>query len=190
MARTVHEIIARFPERRREQIAKRGRELIAEEIAARPHAKRCRWIRFSLRSPLLATLVVASFFAGRASHERFPQFQDLVDYFRWHRPWGSTVVDLSEDDSARFVNRGEQRIMVMFWDPTDPKCQPIIEDYSSELRGATIGRVDILKETRIARKYNIRTTPEFVIFRDGEDVAMLREVVSLDELRRLLNRLP
>lgn len=94
------------------------------------------------------------------------------------------------DSNFEEVIQNDQPVLVDFWAIWCGPCQmlaPIIEDLASEYRGkAVIGKVNIDNNPHVSAKYNIRSIPTLMIFKQGELVDKIVGAVSKSEITKKL----
>ena len=79
-------------------------------------------------------------------------------------------------------------ILVEFSSPHCGPCRamrPVVADLERE--GVPVRRVDLEAEPHLATRYGVRETPTFLIVADGQEVARLVGMQSVDRLRSALN---
>ena len=90
----------------------------------------------------------------------------------------------SQELSA-YLNSQSKPSVIEFFSPRCPHCktmQPIVQELASELKIARIGQVDVSQAPAMAKEYNIRGVPSFIIFIDGKEKARKDGSMSKKEL--------
>jgi len=81
------------------------------------------------------------------------------------------MVELTDQSFEEEVLRSEKPVLVDFWSPTCPPCLmlgPIIEEIAKEFEGkAKVGKLNVMENPEIAKKYEIVSIPTIIIFKDG-----------------------
>lgn len=70
------------------------------------------------------------------------------------------------------VLESDKPVLVDFWSPRCGPCEvmgPIIKKLAEEFEGkAKIGRLNVLKNSKVAQRYQIRGVPTLIIFKNGQ----------------------
>jgi thioredoxin 1 len=89
------------------------------------------------------------------------------------------VVDVSEADWEKNVEKSTTPVVVMFHSPTCPNCreiEPYFDEFAGEFKGkALFMKLNVLENTYIAERYGVMGTPTFKFFCSGRPV---QEVVG------------
>lgn len=83
------------------------------------------------------------------------------------------IVEVTDDNFAEEVEGGEGLTMVDFWATWCGPCRiiaPIVEELAEEYRekGLRVGKLDVDSNPGTATKYNVRSIPSVLFFKDGE----------------------
>lgn len=80
----------------------------------------------------------------------------------------------SDQNFEEEVLKADQPVLVDFWKPGCAPCQtmkPVIEKIAEEMKGeAKVGKLNTLKNPKMAKKFEIRAVPTLIIFNQGESV--------------------
>jgi thioredoxin 1 len=105
--------------------------------------------------------------------------------------WPKHVEDLSKETFDEFTDKYPLTI-IDFWAPWCKPCKtmlPRLRRLERIYQGkVAFGRINTQKETKIAKKYNIRGLPHFGIFRYGEKIASATGAQSVGELKDVINK--
>jgi thioredoxin 1 len=99
-------------------------------------------------------------------------------------------LNLNKDSFDSEVLESSLPVLVDFWADWCAPCRrvsPVVE----RLAGAYAGRLDVAKlnvddEPELARRYDIRSIPALLVFRDGEVVDRFVGAASFEELEKLV----
>lgn len=97
-------------------------------------------------------------------------------------------LDNSNFDSA--VTSASTPVLVDFWAPWCGPCKalaPILDQLASELAGkVSVCKVNVDDASEIAGKFNIRSIPTLLVFKDGKVVDQMVGLASKDDLKARL----
>jgi thioredoxin 1 len=82
-------------------------------------------------------------------------------------------------------------ILIDFWAAWCAPCRmmaPVLNELSEELDKASIGKLNIDEFQSIAAKYNVRSIPTMIIFKEGKEVDRIVGVKSKDFLLQQINK--
>ncbi|HNX66686.1 MAG TPA: thioredoxin [Bacteroidales bacterium] len=82
-------------------------------------------------------------------------------------------------------------ILVDFWAAWCAPCRmmaPVLNELSGELDQASIGKLNIDEYQSIAARYNVRSIPTMIIFKDGKEVDRIVGVKSREFLLKQINK--
>lgn len=105
-------------------------------------------------------------------------------------PDSEKVKHLNSDNFTQFISKGVS--LVDFWAGWCRPCKvlaPIINDIAEkESDIVKVGKVDVDKEQNLAQKYQIRSIPTMIIFKDGKEVKRLVGIKSRKQILREIER--
>lgn len=98
---------------------------------------------------------------------------------------------LNSQNFGQQIRKGA--VLVDFWAPWCAPCRimaPILNEVAGELQGNRfIGKLDVDQNQEIAARYNIRSIPTLILFRDGKEVNRYVGLKQKDFLIKELNKI-
>jgi thioredoxin 1 len=83
-------------------------------------------------------------------------------------------ITVTDGNFAEVIEEGQGLVIVDFWAAWCGPCRmvaPIIEQLAGEYAGKLqVGKVDVDANQQISTKYNIRSIPSILFFKDGQHV--------------------
>lgn len=97
----------------------------------------------------------------------------------------------TEENFQRVVLENPQTVVVDFWADWCNPCHelaPVIDDLARDFTGsATVAKVNVDENQSLVQKYNIRSIPTVLVFKDGEVIDQIVGAVSRQVLIEKLN---
>ena len=98
--------------------------------------------------------------------------------------------DLNPQNFDTVVSESDQPVLIDFWAPWCGPCQmlgPVIDEISSEQEGkAVVAKVNVDEAQELAARYQIRSIPTLLVFKDGEVVDRLQGVQPKERITAAL----
>ncbi len=115
-------------------------------------------------------------------------------FFRKKPAVAAPIVHLGDDDFDDRVLGADGVTVVDFWAPWCGPCrmmEPILNEIAIDFedRGVTVAKVDTDQAPETAGRFEIRSIPTLIFFRDGEPLFQLTGLVSKPILERELGEL-
>ncbi len=100
------------------------------------------------------------------------------------------VLTLTDDSFEQQIDQGEGLAVVDFWAEWCGPCRavgPVIESIADEYAGKVmVGKVDVDSNRRTTERFNVRSIPSILYFKDGELVETVVGVRSKHQLEELI----
>ncbi len=97
-------------------------------------------------------------------------------------------IEVTEDTWDDKVLNSEIPVLVDFWAEWCGPCKmiaPSVHDMAEEFDGQlTVGKLDVDSSPNIAMKYNVRSIPALIFFKDGEPVDQIVGAVPKGVLKK------
>lgn len=100
------------------------------------------------------------------------------------------VLTLTDDSFEQEIDQGEGLAVVDFWAEWCGPCRavgPVIESIAEEYAGRVkVGKVDVDSNRQTTERFNVRSIPSILYFKDGELVETVVGVRPKHELEKLI----
>ncbi len=105
---------------------------------------------------------------------------------------GKNVMEFTDQSFEQEVLKADQPVLVDFWAAWCGPCRmiaPAVEALADEYAGkANVVKVNVVENSSTPGRYNIRSIPTLLLFKDGEVQEQVVGVKSRDELANLLKK--
>ncbi len=105
---------------------------------------------------------------------------------------GGLTFEVTDSNFEQEVLKSDQPVLVDFWAEWCGPCRmiaPAVEQIASEYAGrARVGKLDVDKNMGVASRYQIRSIPTLLIFKNGQIQEQLVGAQSKDVITRMLEK--
>ncbi len=103
---------------------------------------------------------------------------------------GKNVLELNEDNFQAEVLDSDKAVLVDFWASWCGPCRmiaPVVEELANDVAGtAKVGKVNVDENQALAAKYNVRSIPTLIVFKNGEVVEQRVGAADKASLKKML----
>jgi thioredoxin 1 len=99
------------------------------------------------------------------------------------------VTEINDSNFENEVLKSDKPVVVDFWAPWCGPCRiigPRIEELSLELQNLKFCKLNVDENQSTSEKYNIRSIPTLLIFKNGKNVGQIIGAMSKDFLKEKL----
>ena len=105
---------------------------------------------------------------------------------------GGNILKFSDQNFEQEVLKSEKPVLVDFWAEWCAPCRmiaPAVEAVAGEYADrAKVGKLNVDENQSVTSRYNIRSIPTLLVFKNGEIKEQLVGATSKDTLARLLEK--
>ena len=105
---------------------------------------------------------------------------------------GGNILEFSDQNFEQEVLGSEKPVLVDFWAEWCAPCRmiaPAVEAIAGEYAGrAKVGKVNVDQNQSVTSRYNIRSIPTLLVFKNGEIKEQIVGATSKDNLAKLLDK--
>jgi thioredoxin 1 len=101
------------------------------------------------------------------------------------------VAELTPTTVDDFLSESSGLCLVDFWAEWCRPCHaliPVLDELAGEGSGVHVGKVDVSEHTEVGDRFEIKSLPTIIIFRDGVPVSRLFGAKTLRQLHVALDR--
>ena len=105
---------------------------------------------------------------------------------------GGNILEFSDQNFEQEVLGSDKPVLVDFWAEWCAPCRmiaPAVEAIAGEYAGrAKVGKLNVDDNQSVTSRYNIRSIPTLLVFKNGEIKEQLVGTTSKDNLAKLLDK--
>jgi thioredoxin len=105
---------------------------------------------------------------------------------------GDNILEFSDQNFEQEVLKSDKPVLVDFWAEWCAPCRmiaPAVEEIAGEYAGrAKVGKLNVDENGSVTSRYNIRSIPTLLIFKNGEIKDQLVGTTSKANLAKLLDK--
>ena len=105
---------------------------------------------------------------------------------------GGNMLEFSDQNFEQEVLGSDKPVLVDFWAEWCAPCRmiaPAVEAIAGEYAGrAKVGKLNVDENQSVTSRYNIRSIPTLLVFKNGEIKEQLVGTTSKDNLAKLLDK--
>jgi thioredoxin len=105
---------------------------------------------------------------------------------------GDNILEFSDQNFEQEVLKSDKPVLVDFWAEWCAPCRmiaPAVEEIAGEYAGrAKVGKLNVDENGSVTSRYNIRSIPTLLIFKNGEIKEQLVGTTSKANLAKLLDK--
>ena len=105
---------------------------------------------------------------------------------------GGNILEFSDQNFEQEVLGADKPVLVDFWAEWCAPCRmigPAVEAIAGEYAGrAKVGKLNVDENQSVTSRYNIRSIPTLLVFKNGEIREQLVGTTSKDNLAKLLDK--
>jgi thioredoxin len=105
---------------------------------------------------------------------------------------GGNILEFSDQNFEQEVLGSDKPVLVDFWAEWCAPCRmiaPAIDAIAGEYAGrAKVGKVNVDENQLVTSRYNIRSIPTLLVFKNGEIKEQIVGTTSKDNLAKLLDK--
>jgi thioredoxin 1 len=105
---------------------------------------------------------------------------------------GGNILEFSDQNFEQEVLGSDKPVLVDFWAEWCAPCRmiaPAVEAVAAEYAGrAKVGKLNVDENQSVTSRYNIRSIPTLLVFKNGEIKEQLVGTTSKDNLAKLLDK--
>ena len=98
------------------------------------------------------------------------------------------ITEVGDNNFEAEVLQSAVPVLVDFWAPWCGPCRfiaPLVEELAGDFQGKIqVGKVNVDENPRVASRFNVRSIPTLLFFKNGQVVDVIRAAVPKDQIQK------
>ena len=99
------------------------------------------------------------------------------------------VIEINNENFEKEVMKSDLPVLLDFWASWCGPCKmmlPVVDDIAESMTSIKVGKVNVDECQDLAARYNVKSIPTFIAFKNGAEVGRTVGVQSKEELMKLM----